>query len=122
MAAGHLSASKAPASLFMRGKFSLTERLAHEQGLIRKEIQSRLDEMSDILNNRLDDSDINMAAMLHDLDASLNTARGACMRLKECKKLTALAEYMVEENQITQNEYGTVSDDDRSNKKQARRD
>lgn len=117
-----MSASNAPASFFMKAKFSLTERLAHEQSLIRKEILTRLDEMFDILDTRLDDNDRNVAAMLHDLDATLNTARGASMRLKQCKKLTALVEYMVEEKQITQNSYGSSNDDDRSNKKQARRD
>jgi len=105
-----------------RGRFSLTQRLEHEQSVIRKEIQAHLDDMANVLNDRLDDSDRNVAAVLHDLDASLNTARGATMRLKECKKLSAMVQYMLEEKQITQNSYGTSSDNDSSNKKQAGRD
>lgn len=112
----------APATLIMTKTYSSMDRFDHEQSRIRKEIQVLLTEIGEKAYNRTEENDGAVAELLRQLDILISTARGATMRLKECKRMTALVDYMIEQQILTQGTYASTSTSDRRNKNQARRD
>jgi len=105
----------------MSKQYSPSEKFEHEQSRIREEIQGLLDDIGEKTYNRSDENDGAVAELLRQLDILISTARGATMRLKECKRMTALVDYMIEQKQLAKGTYASA-DNDSSNKKQARRD